>query len=80
MRDFRERFMGGLWDIFMGGGFLESFECFAAAASDEWENRGGAGHFFAPRPLHFLPRAHPMGGEGGGHCLANATGHSQALS
>ena len=48
---------------FVGRGFEERFECFAAA-SDEWENRGGAEHFFAPRPLHFLPRAHPMGGEG----------------
>ena len=44
---------------------------------------GGSGRsraLFCSPAGAFSPRAHPMGGEGGGHCLANATGHSQALS
>ena len=48
---------------FIGRGFQERFECFAAVP-DEWEYRGGAGHFFAPPPGAFSPPAHPMGGQG----------------
>ena len=47
----------------MRRGFHERFECFAAVP-DEWEDRGGAGHFFAPPHGAFSPPAHPMGGQG----------------